>query len=299
MIVYSLIGKGGVGKTLSASMLAALASKRGKTLVVSLDPAHNLGDTLGVELSNEPKEISHNLYAAEPDIELEISRFTQRISKELESHYRYLKVFNLDKVLKTIEFMPGVEEQVLFELFSRYADMDFQYLIVDHPPTGIALRVILFPIIMSLWVERLYELRREIVRRRTILANLGGEKSEKDSVLELLEGELKKLRKMEKMIKTRESHKIGLVVNPEELPVLEAKRTRETLRRFGIETEFVIVNKVAPEGSELRKHQSPWLETVERTFGDIKLHYVPLTLPPPKGIERISKIAEETIGELP
>ena len=294
-----MIGKGGVGKTLSASMLAALASKRGKTLVVSLDPAHNLGDTLGVELSDEPKEVSRNLYAAEPDIELEISRFTQRISKELEFHYRYLKVFNLDKILKTIEFMPGVEEQVLFELFSQYASMDFQYLIVDHPPTGIALRVILFPIIMSMWVEKLYELRKEIVRRRAVLANLSGERAERDPVLELLEEELKRLRKMEKTIKTKEVHKVGLVVNPEELPVLEAKRARETLRRFGIETTFVIVNKVAPEGSELREHQGPWLETIERTFGDVELHYVPLTLPPPKGIEKISKIADETIGELP
>ncbi|WP_039789613.1 ArsA-related P-loop ATPase, partial [Actinoalloteichus spitiensis] len=42
-------GKGGVGKTtLAAASAARLAALGGKVLVVSTDPAHSLGDALGV-----------------------------------------------------------------------------------------------------------------------------------------------------------------------------------------------------------------------------------------------------------
>ena len=47
-LVYYLTGQGGVGKTsLAASLAVRLAAEGHNTLVVSTDPAHSLGDSLG------------------------------------------------------------------------------------------------------------------------------------------------------------------------------------------------------------------------------------------------------------
>ena len=52
-------GSGGVGKTTTAAVLAMEAARRGRrAVVVTIDPAKRLADTLGIgELTNEPKRI--------------------------------------------------------------------------------------------------------------------------------------------------------------------------------------------------------------------------------------------------
>src|SRR5437773_12080254 len=71
IILYT--GKGGVGKTSVAAATALRASKLGhKTLVMSTDPAHSLGDSLDIELSGAPLEVAPNLFAQELDVFREI-----------------------------------------------------------------------------------------------------------------------------------------------------------------------------------------------------------------------------------
>lgn len=61
-------GKGGVVKpTLAAATATALAAGGRKALVVSTDPAHSLGDALGVPLSGQVSEVEGCLHAAQVD----------------------------------------------------------------------------------------------------------------------------------------------------------------------------------------------------------------------------------------
>merc|ERR1719454_1770299 len=51
-------GKGGVGKTTTAASLAVGLARSGrKTLVVSTDPAHSLGDALSMNLTGAPQPV--------------------------------------------------------------------------------------------------------------------------------------------------------------------------------------------------------------------------------------------------
>jgi arsenite-transporting ATPase len=57
-------GKGGVGKTTTAAACAVRAARSGtRTLVMSTDAAHSLGDALGVEPGPGPVEVEPGLTA--------------------------------------------------------------------------------------------------------------------------------------------------------------------------------------------------------------------------------------------
>ncbi|MGC8679575.1 MAG: ArsA-related P-loop ATPase, partial [Fervidicoccaceae archaeon] len=64
-----IVGKGGVGKTTFSALLAIFTSQEKKTFVSSIDPAHHLGDVLGMKLEHKAKKIRENLYANEADID--------------------------------------------------------------------------------------------------------------------------------------------------------------------------------------------------------------------------------------
>ena len=60
MVLFT--GKGGVGKTtLAAATAAHLARSGRKTLAVSTDPAHSLGDALEADLGHEPVEVDGSM----------------------------------------------------------------------------------------------------------------------------------------------------------------------------------------------------------------------------------------------
>ena len=64
VILYT--GKGGVGKTSLAATTAVVSAASGKrTIVVSTDTAHSLGDSFDLELNDEPVKIRENLWAQE------------------------------------------------------------------------------------------------------------------------------------------------------------------------------------------------------------------------------------------
>jgi len=300
MIMYNFIGKGGVGKTTSASMVASKLSKKGRTLLVSLDPAHNLGDVLGVDLDSTPRQVAPNLWASEPDVDEIIRSYTKKISEELKSHYKYLKVFNLERLFDIVENTPGVEEQALFEEVVKLKSMEeFDYIVIDHAPTGIALRVLLLPEIMLTWTKYLYDLRKEILKRRKIVENVD---IQGDPVLKMLEDEIKKLGDMRYFIKGSHN-KILLVVNAEEMPVMEALRIRNTLRKFDISVCGVIVNKLILENttdptlSSIKENQSFWLKKIQEEFQDINIIKIPYLPRPPKGLDTLKELASRVLGE--
>src|SRR6476661_694196 len=107
--VILFTGKGGVGKTTAAAGTAAMSAARGlRTLVMSTDTAHSLGDTLGVTVGAEPREVAQRLHAQQVDTQ---RRFEQSWSEIQRYLLTVLDAAGVDPITaEELTVLPGAEE---------------------------------------------------------------------------------------------------------------------------------------------------------------------------------------------
>src|SRR5258706_15463344 len=88
VIVYT--GKGGVGKTSVAAATAILCAERGlRTLVMSTDIAHSLGDAFDRTIGPEPTRLARDLWAQETDAYHKIRASWGAIQSYLTSFFQW------------------------------------------------------------------------------------------------------------------------------------------------------------------------------------------------------------------
>ena len=128
-------GKGGVGKTTSSSAIALSLSDAGqKTLLVSTDPAHSLGDALGIDLSSGKLvrvDTETNLWALEIDVEASLNEFKEvmkgvnsaSLAASLGVPKDILDSLGLDDLTDLFTNPPpGIDEIVALSKVFQYAD---------------------------------------------------------------------------------------------------------------------------------------------------------------------------------
>ena len=107
LILY--VGKGGVGKTTMAAATAVRAAALGhRTLVVSTDIAHSLGDVLDTPLSAEPEEVADRLFAQEINVLEEVRRTWGRFQDKLADFLRREGISDIQA--DELAIIPGMEE---------------------------------------------------------------------------------------------------------------------------------------------------------------------------------------------
>jgi len=107
IIVYT--GKGGVGKTSVAAATGLLAADRGyRTLVLSTDAAHSLGDSFDRPLGPEPTQLGPSLWGQESDVYHNIDKYWGTIQSYMSS---VLQWRGLDAVMaEEMSVLPGMDE---------------------------------------------------------------------------------------------------------------------------------------------------------------------------------------------
>jgi len=308
-----VIGKGGVGKTTtSAAIATALAGKGYRTLIVSLDPAHNLGDVFMEKLSDKPKELKENLYASELDMEKLIKDYLKHLENNLKNMYRYLTVINLEKYFEVLSFSPGIEEYATLEAIRKILlqGEDWDIVVFDTPPTGLTLRVMALPRISLIWTEKLIDIRKKILERRRMVAKVQGDRKfrlegqeftlpkdeEEDPVMKELRKYREEVKFVEDVITNPMKNSVVAVMNPEMLPLYETERAYESLRKFGIPLNLIVINKVItvereiPEIKVKLQAQERVLKEIERKFQGVERISVPMFPEEPRGLERLKKL---------
>ncbi|MGD9174011.1 MAG: ArsA family ATPase [Desulfobacterales bacterium] len=250
------IGKGGVGKSTTSALTAVyLASKSHKTLLVSMDPAHNQRDIFEQNFSEKPKKVSETLMVREVDTDFWIEKYLKETTDQIKETYKYETAFNLQNYFNVLQFSPGLEEYALLLAFEdtlhNYSDRDF--IVFDMAPTALTLRFFSLPFITLIWLEELLTLRSQIYKKKEIISKikLAGREIEQDRVkakLESLIGNYEYLRQHF----LSDTTKVNLVMNNDKLSFSEAFRIRQKLLDINIPVDRIVINKVEPSDSTER-----------------------------------------------
>ncbi len=247
------LGKGGVGKTtLSAAFALKLARSGKRVLVASLDPAHNLGDVLGLSLGDAAQKVEPNLDALEVNLGAWVERYLAESREELLATYSYNLTLNLDSFFDIMKYSPGTEEYaVLWAIEHIRCELsgDYDFVVFDTPPTALTLRFLAMPAISSRWVAELTRLRERILERRQTVTRINPGSPVASSCIDKADdavygklGSIKRRLADLASLFGRESY-VAVVVNQDILSVAEAKRIASELTHIEVPFSALCVNK--------------------------------------------------------
>ena len=231
-------GKGGVGKTSLACATAVHLADAGKrVLLVSTDPASNVGQVFGITIGNQVTAIEavSRLYALEIDPPAAAQAYRERIVGPVRGVLP-------DSVVK------GIEEQLSGACTTEIAAFDeftslltdgklaegFDHIVFDTAPTGHTIRLLQLP---GAWTSFL-DAGQGDASCLGPLAGLEKQRSQYQAAVDALADPAR----------TR----LVLVARAQQSTLHEAARTQEELAAIGIRRQYLVVNGILPtsEGQE-------------------------------------------------
>jgi len=247
--IFIVLGKGGVGKTTIAIALTIELSMRGRTLLASLDPARHLLEYLNLP---EPGKVARHegFDVYQFDLESVVVKLAGELQRNLEDLTPSLKVLNAESVLRAARYTPGLEEDAILRELSRlYRLTEYDYIVVDTPPTGLALRALVLPELYASWLNGLIDVRSRILSLKYTIEKVKGEERKvSDPVLEKLIELRDRYTELYTGLRNTARTSYTIVANPEPLPLYEMKETSKAImEHMGCGPKLLVMNK-ATEG---------------------------------------------------
>ncbi|WP_406944736.1 ArsA family ATPase [Halobacillus sp. SY10] len=296
-------GKGGVGKSTSSAALAVAFAKEGhRTLVVSTDPAHNLGDIFHEKVNHEKTALMENLWGIEIDPFHESKRYIAGVKDNLEGLVKSKMVEEVHRQIDMASASPGADEAALFDrLISIILEESehFDKIVFDTAPTGHTIRLLTLPELMSVWIDGMLERRKKINDNYTQLLNDGDPVD--DPIYDVLQRRKEKFAAVRKVILDPVQTGFVFVLIPERLPILETKQAIRKLQQHDLIVKTLIVNKVLPDHADgtflekRRKQEKVYLNEIDQTFSSQQLLKVPLYEEDVSNMEKLNTFSEELL----
>lgn len=223
-------GKGGVGKTSTASATAvALADSGKRVLLVSTDPASNLQDVFGMELTNEPQAVDgiQNLFACNLDPEEAARTYRDSVVGPYRGKLPEAVVNQMEEQLSgacTVE-IAAFDEFTKLLADERVMD-DYDHILFDTAPTGHTLRLLKLPTAWSGFLD-------ESTHGASCLGPLAGLDAKKDLYAKTVQA-----------LSDSNQTTLILVARPDTASFKEAARASHELQTIGIENQVLIMNGV-------------------------------------------------------
>lgn len=295
-------GKGGVGKTTIAAATALKASKMGyKTLVISTDPAHSLGDSFDIQLGSSPAKITRNLYGQEVSVYGDLS-LNWEIVRE---HFAHLMEVQGIKGIYVEEMgvLPGMEELFSLSYIKKYNESnDYDLLVVDCAPTGETLRLLSIPETFGWMLKLMRNMEKYVVKPviRPISKRVGKLRDvvPEEEVYNQVDNLFSSVNGIIDLLSDGSKTTVRLVMNPEKMVIKESMRALTYLNLYGITVDQIVVNRVFFEEvdgqylSEWKEIQKKYIDQIEKTFAPIPIVEVPLFRKEVIGFDMLDKVGD-------
>ncbi|GAC1517765.1 MAG: ArsA family ATPase [Acidimicrobiales bacterium] len=257
-------GKGGVGKTTVAAATGLRCATAGqRTLVLSTDPAHSLGDAFGTPLDSTPLSVAPHLWAQQLDA---TERF-EEVWGEVQAYLaRVLDWAGVDGIeAEELSVIPGLDEIfALSDIVDHATSGTWDVLVVDCAPTAETIRLLSLPDVLRWYMERVFPVSRKVTRLvKPIMSRVSGIPVADDNVFKATAAFYERMGSVRSLLTDGDHATVRLVVNPERLVVAETRRTATYLSLYGYRLDAVVANRLFPE-----EVSDPWFKAWKETHAE-------------------------------
>lgn len=233
-------GKGGVGKTTSATATAlyiASNNPQKKILLASIDPAHSLMDSL--KNCNEFKNLNVWEIDAHDSFQKFILKHRNTLKKILERG-TFLDEKDISDLL--LISLPGIDElMAVIELFGVIESNTYNTIILDTAPTGHAIKFLQMPNLIRTW-SHVFDLMME---KQRYMSRLYQKHYRTDDTDRFIESFTNSAKLIERLLQDKSCEFVPVML-PDALSVNETSRFLSTLNKFHIQVKNIIINRVYP-----------------------------------------------------
>jgi len=297
-------GKGGVGKTSIAAATALRAAERGmRTLVISTDAAHSLGDAFDREIGPNPVPLADNLDGQEIEVYHSIEKHWGKLQAYIRSLFRWRGV---DEVFaEEMSVLPGMEEVASFLwVHQHFHSGAYELIVIDAAPTGETLRFLALPEVGRWWMDKLFPLHRKVARvLRPAVERVTDMPVPQEETYDAAERLFRDLDSIHATFTDPAITSVRVVLNPETMVIKESQRTFTYLHLFGYATDAVILNRVLPadvEGSyfaEMRAAQQRNRALIDEVFSPLPILEIPYFPREVMGVESLRRMGASLYGD--
>jgi arsenite/tail-anchored protein-transporting ATPase len=303
LIIYT--GKGGTGKTVSACSTALkLSGLKSRTLLISADPAHTLGDALMEgEIRGTPTKISTDLYAAQVDPVVEMDSNFKTIFSYFASYFQAKGID--DTISYELAMLPGMTQLLcLLKIEEAVRSGEYDVIILDMPASGEALRFLYFPKLVGSLSMRLSGLVGLASGFGRLLQPYFSGPALSSDLMKTEADLLHKLEKLSELIFNPDVTSLRLVSNADSFSMENAKRTLVSANLYGINVDMIIINKIMPQVRSNDNFFANWADLQRAKVAEAKSNFYPLPVREVplyneelKGIEMLKQNSEVLFGD--